>query len=66
MTEDEQIQIDELELPDELDLSDETAVVDAVAKAMGIEDVEKALESSQTVLPVDDQTDLEAAAKFNV
>ena len=56
---DEPIQISEL------NFSDQQAVKEAIAKAFGVIDVEKKLRASQSVLPVDDKTDLDAAAKFD-
>ena len=41
-------------------------MTDAVAKALGIKDAEKLIDQSQAVMPIEDDTNLDAAAKFNI
>ena len=41
-------------------------MTDAVAKALGIKDAEKLIDQSQAVMPIEDDTNLDAAAKFDL
>ena len=41
-------------------------MTDAVAKALGIKDAEKLIDQSQAVMPIEDDTNLDAAAKFDI
>ena len=50
---------------DDLNLSDDEAVTNAIGQALGVEDIDIAIESAQTMTEVTDTTDLDAAAKFD-
>ena len=49
----------------ELDFSDPQAVIGNIAKALGVENAKKKLNEAQIVTLVTDETDLDAAAKFD-